>query len=106
MRLPFLLSTLLLFSSLALQAQSTVETSATTHDVKINDDKKIKTAGGGEARIKERKGKSIRKDKPERKRHKNHSESGVFKRHNHFKSSSARSRERGTRRNAPAAPKK
>jgi hypothetical protein len=105
MRLPFLISVLLLFSSLVVHAQSAVETSATTHEVKINEDKKIKTSGG-EARVKQRKGKSIRKDKPERKRHRSHSEAGVFKRHNHFKSSSARSRERGTRKNAPDAPKK
>lgn len=105
MRLRFLISALLILTSLALHAQTAVETSATTHDVKIHEEKKVKTSGG-KARSKERKGKTIRKDRPERKPHKNHSESGVFKRHNHFKSSSARSRERGTRRNAPTAPKK
>jgi hypothetical protein len=105
MRQAILLSALLIFGSFSLLAQASVETSATTHDVKINEDKKIRTSGG-EARIRERKGKSIRKDRPERKRHKDHSESGVFKRHNHFKTAKAKSRQRGTRKNAPAAPKK
>jgi hypothetical protein len=105
MRLTVLLSCVFLLFGTASLAQQPVETSATTHDVKINEDKKIKTSAP-KVRNREAKGKTIRKDRPERKRHKSHSESGVFKRHNHFKASSARSRERGTRRSAPSAPKK
>jgi hypothetical protein len=103
MRQAVLLSAFLFFGSVSLLAQ-TIETSATTHEVRINDEKKIRTSGG-EARP-ERKGKAIRKDRPARKHHKDHSEAGVFKRHNHFKAASAKSRQRGTRKNAPAAPKR
>jgi uncharacterized protein (DUF2345 family) len=105
MRQAVLLSAFLFFGSMSLLAQASIETSATTHEVRINDEKKIR-AIGGEARLRERKGKAIRKGRPVRKHHKDHSEAGVFKRHNHFKAASAKSRQRGTRKNAPAAPKR
>jgi hypothetical protein len=82
-------------------AQIPVETSATAHDVKINDDKRIQTPSGTR-KAKVKTNKAIPADRPVVKRHKSHSEAGVFKRHNHFKRKSGSARKRSTRKNAPA----
>ncbi len=76
-----------------------VETSATNSDVQIHD-KKIKGLSGS-AR-KESTGKSLKKDRPDKKRHRKYSESGVFKRHNHFADKSRSARKKGGKKTAKA----
>lgn len=99
MHLRLILFVTVLFAAHLGYGQTSVETSATTHDVKIND-KKIKGVGG-EARVRERKGKALPKERKLDKRHKSHSEAGVFKRHNHFAKKSGSARKRGSRKAAP-----
>ena len=68
-------------------AQTAVETSATTTDVKVNEDKKVRGVGRDD-RVREKKGKSIPTDRPAPKNHKSLSKTGVFRKHNHFSKNS------------------